>query len=50
VASGEWKSDFHMKTVTFNPVQARYVRLEALTATNGFAAATEIAIGRQNLK
>jgi hypothetical protein len=48
VARGEWNGDVHMKVVTFPPTAARYVRLEALTANDGYAAATEIAIGRQD--
>jgi alpha-L-fucosidase len=46
IAGGEWNGDINMKVVTFTPTNARYIRLEALTAINDFAAATEIAIGR----
>jgi hypothetical protein len=35
-----------MKVVTFPPSRARYLQLEAVTAVDDFAAATEIAIGR----
>jgi alpha-L-fucosidase len=49
VAAGEWSGDISMKVVTFSPTNARYVRLEALTGVNGYAAATEIAIGRAKL-
>jgi alpha-L-fucosidase len=45
-AEGKWPADPDMKTVSFGPVAARYVRLTALSANNGFAAATEISIGR----
>lgn len=48
VSSGVFNGDEHMKVVVFNPVAARYVKLEALSAVNDFAAATEIAIGRGN--
>ena len=44
VASGDWPANGLMKTASFDPVAARYVRLEA-TAANGTAAATEIAVG-----
>ncbi|HMF44806.1 MAG TPA: alpha-L-fucosidase, partial [Polyangia bacterium] len=45
VASGDWPASGLMKTASFDPVAARYVRLEA-TAVNGTnAAATEIAVG-----
>ena len=46
VASGEWNGDINLKVVTFPPAKARYIRLEAITAVDDFAAATEIAIGR----
>ncbi len=45
---GAWNGDVNMKVVTFPPTSARYVRLEVLTAVDDFAAATEIAIGREN--
>jgi alpha-L-fucosidase len=45
VASGDWPATIAMKTASFAPVAARYIRLEA-TAVNGTnAAATEIAVG-----
>jgi len=45
VASGEWPVNGLMKTASFAPVAARYVRLEA-TAVNGTnVAATELAVG-----
>lgn len=46
VASGEWNGDINLKVVTFSPAKAHYLRLEAITAVDDFAAATEIAIGR----
>lgn len=46
VLRGEWNGDVNMKAAVFEPVQARYIRLEALTAIDNFAAATEIAIGK----
>jgi len=45
IASGTWNGDTDMKVATFLPTNARYIRLEALSAVEGFAAATEIAIG-----
>ena len=47
IKSGEWNGDSNMKVVTFTPVSARYIKLEALSAKNDFAAVTEIAIGRK---
>ena len=45
VASGDWPANALMKTASFDPVAARYVKLEA-TAANGLtAAATEISVG-----
>lgn len=44
-AAGKWAADYHMKTVTFKPVKARFVRLTALTAKDGYAAATEVSVG-----
>jgi alpha-L-fucosidase len=46
VASGKWNADSLMKTAAFGPVKARYVKLTALDAKDGYAAATEISIGR----
>jgi hypothetical protein len=45
--SGTWAADASMKIATFAPTEARYIRLEALSAVGGFAAATEIAVGRR---
>ena len=47
VASGEWVGDAKMKVVTFPPAQARYLKIEALSANNNFAAATEFEIGTE---
>ena len=47
VTNGEWNGDSNMKVVTFDPINTRYIKLEALSAKNDFAAATEIAIGRK---
>lgn len=41
-ADGIWKMDHLQKTATFSTVSARYVKLEALEAYNGWAAAAEI--------
>jgi alpha-L-fucosidase len=46
VASGTFNGDVTMKVVVFRPTAARYVRFEALSGVDDFAAATEIAIGR----
>jgi hypothetical protein len=46
IASGKWNGDVQMKVVSFAPTAARYIRLEVLTAVGGYAAATEIALGR----
>jgi hypothetical protein len=43
--SGTWTADGKMKTATFNPVAARYVRLEARAANGSSAVATEVTVG-----
>lgn len=43
--SGSWAADGKMKTVTFGPVAARYVRLEARAANGASAVATEVTVG-----
>jgi alpha-L-fucosidase len=43
--TGTWPSNSAMKTATFSPVNARYVRLEARAVTGANAAATEITVG-----
>jgi alpha-L-fucosidase len=45
--AGTWPADPTMKVAIFGPVAARYVRLEAHAAADGFAAATEISVGRR---
>jgi alpha-L-fucosidase len=49
VAGGEWDGSINMKVATFPPTRARYIWLEALTAVDSYAAATEIAIGRGSI-
>jgi len=43
--SGSWAADGKMKWVTFGPVAARYVRLEARAANGAAAVATEVTVG-----
>lgn len=43
--TGTWAADGKLKTVTFNPVAARYVRLEARVANGSSAVATEVTVG-----
>ncbi|HVY25633.1 MAG TPA: alpha-L-fucosidase [Polyangiaceae bacterium] len=43
--SGSWAADGKMKTVTFGPVAARYVRLEVRAANGAAAVATEVTVG-----
>jgi alpha-L-fucosidase len=43
--TGTWPASSAMKTATFGPVAARYVRLEARAAKGNAAAATEITVG-----
>jgi hypothetical protein len=45
VATGTWAADGKMKTVTFGPVPARYIQLEATSANGAAAAVTEISVG-----
>jgi alpha-galactosidase len=42
VTSGSWPSDRSLKSVTFSPQQASYVRLEATSGVGGYASAAEI--------
>lgn len=45
VASGTWPIDAREKTTTFAPVSARYVRLEATSASGGsYASAAEVSV------
>ena len=46
--SGTWPADAKMKTASFGPVAARYVRLDALAVNGTNAAATEVAIGARH--
>jgi alpha-L-fucosidase len=43
--SGSWAADGKMKTVSFGPVAARFVRLEARAANGAAAVATEVTVG-----
>jgi hypothetical protein len=45
-AEGKWAADSSVKTAVFPAIAARYVKLEALAAKDGYAAATEISVGR----
>ncbi|MFN6593017.1 discoidin domain-containing protein [Bacillus sp. TD10] len=44
VSSGTWENTSNKKTATFNPVTAKYVKLEATNGFNGFASAAEVDI------
>lgn len=44
IASGNWAENFDLKTVTFAPVDAKYVRLTALEGKNNQAAISELNI------
>lgn len=44
-SSGTWTADGKMKTTTFGPVSARYVRLEARSVSGSSAVATEVTVG-----
>jgi alpha-galactosidase len=41
-ASGTWADDRSIKSVSFPPTQARYIRLTALNADYGYASAAEV--------
>jgi hypothetical protein len=47
IASGTWASDSSLKWVTWAPVTARYIRLEATAGFNGYASAAELNVGYQ---
>ena len=49
ITQGTWNGNTLMKVATFKPTPARYIKIEALTAVDGYAAATEFEIGRENL-
>src|SRR5699024_7584960 len=42
VASGDWELNNQMKIASFDPVEASYIRLEAVKGHEGFASASEI--------
>ncbi|WP_188114752.1 S-layer homology domain-containing protein [Paenibacillus sp. B2(2019)] len=44
VTSGTWPFDTRLKQVTFDPIKAQYIQLEAIEAYNGWATAAEINI------
>ena len=45
ITHGEWNGDTKMKVITFSPTEARYLRLEAVSAVGDTAAITELAVG-----
>jgi alpha-L-fucosidase len=45
VTTGTWIADGKMKTATFGPVAARFVRLEARAANGAAPVATEVSVG-----
>ena len=45
IAEGKWESNRKLKVVEFPPVQARFIKLEALEAESGEAVVNEITIG-----
>lgn len=49
VSSGTWAADGKMKTATFDPVAARYVRFEARAAMGAAAIVTDLTIGANRL-
>ncbi|QWG81609.1 discoidin domain-containing protein (plasmid) [Bacillus mycoides] len=42
VSSGTWENNKDKKTATFNPVTAKYVKMEVTDGKNGFASAAEV--------
>jgi glycosyl hydrolase family 59/F5/8 type C domain-containing protein/glycosyl hydrolase family 59 (putative galactocerebrosidase) len=44
VASGQWANDARSKVAQWDPLPARYLRLDALTGVNGHVSAAELAI------
>ncbi|EJR26633.1 M60 family metallopeptidase [Bacillus cereus] len=42
VSSGTWENNKDKKTATFNPVTAKYVKIEVTDGKNGFASAAEV--------
>jgi hypothetical protein len=45
VTHGNWDNNALLKTVTFTPVMAQFIKLEALVGVNGYASAAEINVG-----
>ncbi|MEK4867989.1 discoidin domain-containing protein [Bacillus sp. FSL E2-8895] len=44
VSSGTWENNSDKKNATFNPVTAKYVKVEVINGQNGFASAAEVDI------
>ncbi|MBG0965019.1 M60 family metallopeptidase [Bacillus sp. SRB1LM] len=44
ISSGTWENNSNKKNVTFNPVTAKYVKVEVTNGQNGFASAAEVDI------
>ncbi|MCQ6569529.1 M60 family metallopeptidase, partial [Bacillus mycoides] len=44
VSSGTWENNSDKKTATFDPVSAKYVKLEVLNGVNGYASAAKVDI------
>ncbi|HDR3494310.1 TPA: discoidin domain-containing protein [Bacillus wiedmannii] len=44
VSSGTWENNKDKKTVTFEPVAAKYVKIEVTNGKNGYASAAEVDI------
>ncbi|MGE6509874.1 discoidin domain-containing protein [Bacillus cereus] len=44
VSSGTWGNNSDKKTATFNPITAKYVKMEVTNGQNGFASAAEVDI------
>lgn len=49
VTSGSWANSAALKSATFTPVNAAYVKLEATSGTGGWASAAEINVYRSNI-
>lgn len=47
INSGIWSGDTKMKIASFIPTSARYIKVEALSAVDGYAAVTEFEIGQE---
>ena len=48
ISNGTWEGNTKMKVVNFSPTDARYIKVEALTAVDGYAAVTEFEIGQES--